>query len=118
LAETGEAFVSDEVIFQKWFTIFDKLAVEDLKFELKFVVPKAFGKPGAIIVRNNHPNELPLEKFTLEVPDETTYYFYTNSWIYNTENGEGRIFFRSTVRKFSALSLPRCVNFSPCCNIP
>ena len=91
-------YMSNEVIFENWFTIFDAITAEDLKFELKFVVPKAFGMPGAIIVKNNHPNEFLLESFWCDVPDKGSIYFYTNSWVYNTEYAEGRIFFRATVR--------------------
>lgn len=98
-ADTGKALVSSEVNFDGWVKIFDALAAEDLTFQLKFLVPKSFGVPGAILVKNSHPNEFLLEKFTVDLPDKSTCHFFTNSWIYNTDStGEGRIFFRSTVR--------------------
>lgn len=100
--------MSTEEIFERWVKIFDSIAAEDITFQLKFRVPKAFGKPGAIIVRNNHPNEFLLKNFTLDVPDQTEFHFYTNSWVYNTENGEGRIFFRSTVRSRADSVLAVC----------
>ncbi|KAG0566624.1 hypothetical protein KC19_7G078400 [Ceratodon purpureus] len=94
---TGKALVSSEVNFDGWVKIFDALAAEDLTFQLKFLVPKSFGVPGAILVKNSHPNEFLLEKFTVDLPDKSTCHFFTNSWIYNTDStGEGRIFFRST----------------------
>lgn len=93
--ETGEASLSSEVSIEGWVTIFEPLTAGNLSFNLEFAVPNTFGVPGAIIVRNNHPNEFLLVSFALELPDKSTAHYITNSWVYNTQNSGPRIFFRN-----------------------
>jgi len=98
MAGTGKGMVSSEVNIEGWVTIFDPLTAENISFNLEFAVPKAFGVPGAIVVRNNHPNEFLLLSFELELHDKSKHQYYTNSWIYNTEHeATGRIFFHNKV---------------------
>ena len=106
-AGTGKALVSREVKLEGWVTVFDPLTAQELTFHLDFAVPKAFGVPGAIIVRNNHPNEFLLQSFSLDLPDRTSAHFITNSWVYNTEHTDGpRVFFRNKVRAFLRSNAP------------
>jgi lipoxygenase len=93
--ETGEASLSSEVSIEGWVTIFEPLTAGNLSFDLEFAVPNTFGVPGAIIVRNNHPNEFLLVSFALELPDKSMAHYITNSWVYNTQNSGPRIFFRN-----------------------
>lgn len=88
---------SSEVILPGWAAM-EGMAAQNVVFELKFSVPKTFGIPGAIIVKNNHPNEFLLLSFELELHDKSKHQYYTNSWIYNTEHeASGRIFFHNKV---------------------
>lgn len=89
--------MSSEVNIEGWFTIFDPWTAEELSFHLDFAVPRAFGVPGAIIVKNNHPNEFLLVNFSLDLPDKSSAHFITNSWVFNTEHTDGRVFFRNKV---------------------
>ncbi|KAG0566641.1 hypothetical protein KC19_7G078500 [Ceratodon purpureus] len=93
--KTGKVLVSSEVNIEGWFTIFDPWTAEELSFHLDFAVPRAFGVPGAIIVKNNHPNEFLLVNFSLDLPDKSSAHFITNSWVFNTEHTDGRVFFRN-----------------------
>lgn len=88
---------SSEVILPGWAAM-EGMAAQNVIFELKFSVPKTFGIPGAIVVKNNHPNEFLLLSFELELHDKSKHQYYTNSWIYNTEHeASGRIFFHNKV---------------------
>ncbi|CAK9205124.1 unnamed protein product [Sphagnum troendelagicum] len=91
---TGKPLMSDEEIFSGW-PAFEGAAVQNVVFQLRFTVPRKFGVPGAIIVHNQHPNEFLLISFDLELPDRSTAHYVTDSWVYNTENTDGRIFFRN-----------------------
>ena len=74
------------------------MAAQNVVFKLKFSVPKTFSIPGAIIVKNNHPNKFLLLSFELELHDKSKHQYYTNSWVYNTEHeASGRIFFHNKV---------------------
>lgn len=90
--------MSNETVIEKWVATLETLAAQDLKFNIKFVVPKNFGVPGAIIVRNQHPYEFLLVSFCLDLPDKTVAHYVTNSWVYNTSGTDGRIFFHNKVR--------------------
>ncbi|KAG0604154.1 hypothetical protein M758_10G149300 [Ceratodon purpureus] len=92
---TGKGKLSDEVIIPKWVATFESLAAQDIEFKINFQVPKDFGVPGAIIVKNEHPNEFLLVSFNLTLPDNSAAHFITHSWVYNTNDKEGRIFFRN-----------------------
>lgn len=97
LAETGKALVSSESIFEKWDESSDT-ATEQIKFRLQFSVPRKFGEPVAILVKNNHPNEFQLLSFTLDRPAMTKdEHYWTNSWVGNTGNSPGRVFFLNKV---------------------
>jgi hypothetical protein len=98
LAGTGEGKLSDATVIPKWVaTPEPALAAQNLEYTMNFVVAKDFGVPGAIIVRNEHPNEFLLVSFCLTLPDDSAAYYVTNSWVYNTNATEGRIFFRNKV---------------------
>lgn len=92
---TGKAEMSKEVPIEKWVATLETLAAQNLRYAIQFVVPKNFGIPGAIIVKNNHHNEFLLVAFVLDLPDKAAAHFITNSWVYNTSKTGGRIFFRN-----------------------
>lgn len=81
---------------EKWVQV-EGLASQDLTFDLQFSVPKSFGVPHAILVKNQHPNEFLLVSFSLEIPGTGEAYYLTNSWVYNTGDTDGRIFFYNKV---------------------
>jgi len=91
---TGKPLISNEEIFSGWPAL-EGAAVQNVVFQMRFTVPRKFGVPGAIIVHNRHPNEFLLISFDLELPDRSTAHYVTDSWVYNTENTDGRIFFRN-----------------------
>ncbi len=95
-ADTGKAMMSNKEIFPGWPAL-EGMAIQNVVFQLRFTVPKTFGVPGAIIVHNGHPNEFLLISFNLELPDRSTAHYVTESWVYNTEKTDGRIFFRNKV---------------------
>jgi len=97
LAETGKATLSKDVPLEKWVVV-EGLAAQDITFNIEFSVPRKFGVPHAILVRNRHPNEFLLVSFSVEIPDVCEAHYLTNSWVYNTGNTEGRIFFYNKVR--------------------
>ena len=84
-------------IIEGWVTKLDTLATQNYTFKMEFPVPRGFGEPGAILVKNNHPNEFLLVSFSLSLPDLTEVHYMTNSWVYNTGDTEGRIFFQNKV---------------------
>lgn len=96
---TGNAVLSNDVPLENWVGI-EGLASQDITFNIEFSVPKKFGVPHAILVRNQHPNEFLLVSFSLEIPECGEAHYLTNSWIYNTGNSEGRIFFHNKVPPF------------------
>jgi hypothetical protein len=81
-----------------WVTTLDTLASQNYSYKIEFAVTKDFGVPGAVIVRNDHPNEFLLVSFSLTLPDNTEVHYMTNSWVYNTSNTDPRIFFQNKVR--------------------
>lgn len=96
-AETGKALVSSESIFERWDESSDT-ATEHLKFKLQFSVPRKFGVPVAILVKNNHPNEFQLLSFSLDLPDtKEDAHYWANSWVANTGNTDARVFFLNQV---------------------
>ncbi|KAJ7299938.1 hypothetical protein O6H91_03G017000 [Diphasiastrum complanatum] len=74
---------SQEVSVQNWFLAFDGITVGDITYNISFTVDKAFGVPGAFIIRNNHVNEFYLKSVSLTFPDQSTINFICNSWVYN-----------------------------------
>jgi len=98
VAGTGKAFVSKETPIEKWFKL-ESMVAQDIDFKVEFAVPKNFGVPGAIIVKNEHPNEFLLVAFNLTLPDQSEAHYITNSWVYKT-GSEGRIFFLNKVCTF------------------
>lgn len=93
--KTGESMKSSEVIFPNWAGL-EGPAASLIDFVLEFTVPKSFGVPGAILVKNAHPNEFLLVSFELELHDKSKAHYVTNSWVYNTEKTGARIFFQNT----------------------
>lgn len=101
---TGKGLVSAETTLEGWVKIFDPLTAEQIPFELKWSVPKSFGVPVAIFVRNTHPNEFLLESFQIELSDKSVAQYITNSWVFNTEKTQPigpRVFFNNKVRTLS-----------------
>jgi hypothetical protein len=92
-AETGKALVSNESIMERWSDSSDT-ANENIKFSLQFSVAQKFGTPVAILVKNHHPHEFQLVSFSLDLPNV---HFWTYSWVGNTGNTDGRVFFRNKV---------------------
>ncbi|KAG0560102.1 hypothetical protein KC19_10G154500 [Ceratodon purpureus] len=95
---TGKGMLSKETTLEGWVKIFDPLTAEQIPFELKWSVPKSFGVPVAIFVKNTHPNEFLLENFHIDLPDKSVAQFFTNSWVFNTEKTEPigpRMFFNN-----------------------
>lgn len=109
LAETGKGLLSHEVNVEEWMDSADRLFPETVKFDVNFHVPKNFGVPGAIIVKNRHLHEFLLVSFSLEMPDKSVVNFASSSWIYNTDFKDGRILFSNQVRGRS--SLPMLVTY-------
>jgi hypothetical protein len=98
LAATGKALVSKDTAIERWVAADDKFAAQYLSFPMEFVVAKTFGVPGAIVVKNQHPNEFLLVSFSIDMPDsDEALYYLTNSWVYNTNNTDGRVFFLNKV---------------------
>ncbi|KAG0557308.1 hypothetical protein KC19_11G118900 [Ceratodon purpureus] len=93
--KTKRATMSHPRIIEGWVTKLDTLATQNYTFKMEFPVPRGFGEPGAILVKNNHPNEFLLVSFSLSLPDLTEVHYMTNSWVYNTGDTEGRIFFQN-----------------------
>jgi hypothetical protein len=91
--KTGKGAVSSEVAIQNWVTTADVLVPENFKFKMDFKVPKDFGTPGAIIVKNRHVHEFLLQAFAIQTPDGKVTSFVAESWVYNTNLHGGRIFF-------------------------
>ena len=98
LPGTGEGALSKEAIIEKWVGTPEGFAAENIEYKVNFVVPKNFGVPGAIIVKNEHPNEFLLVSFSITLPDNSVAHYVTDSWVYNTKDTGGRIFFRNKVR--------------------
>lgn len=102
-AETGQAVLSNEVPFPGWPQL-ETLEAQNIPFHLKFIVPNTFGVPGAILVKNHHPNEFLLVSFTLDLPPDSKNvihhaHYVTNSWVYNTDSTtNGRVFFHNKVK--------------------
>lgn len=105
-SETGKAAVSSEVAIQNWVTTGDVLVPVNFKFKMDFKVPKDFGTPGAIIVKNRHVHEFLLQAFAIQTPDGKVTSFVTESWVYNTNLHGGRIFFSNQVNHSEQLSGP------------
>jgi hypothetical protein len=89
--KSNKPILSKEVALEKWVQV-EGLASQDITFDLQFSVPKSFGVPHAILVKNQHPNEFLLVSFSLEIPGTCEAHYLTNSWVYNTGD-ESRIFF-------------------------
>ncbi|KAG0606527.1 hypothetical protein M758_9G148100 [Ceratodon purpureus] len=91
--KNGKALVSDESILERW-NESSNTVDEHIKFSLQFDVPKRFGIPVAILVKNRHPNEFHLVSFSLHVPhvvEDVEY--WADSWVASTGNTDGRVFF-------------------------
>ena len=67
-------------------------------FKMDFEVPREMGVPGAILVRNDHPNEFLLVAFSLALDDSRSdVHYMTSSWVYNTSRSGARIFLQDKV---------------------
>ena len=71
---------------------------DDIKYECDFVVPKDFGEIGAILVENEHHQEMYLNNITLDGLQDGTLIVNCNSWIASkSDNPEKRVFFTDKV---------------------
>lgn len=71
---------------------------DEQNYQVTFTVPKDFGKPGALIITNNHPNEFYLKNVLLEAADKSTINFPANAWVYNHKKyPKDRAFFANDV---------------------
>lgn len=94
---TKKPLMSEEVAIKKWAYTRDMLVSAKFGFDMEFKVPKDFGPPGAIIVKNPHENEFLLDSFNLTMSDGYVTNFPANTWVYsNTKlrmTDPGRIIF-------------------------
>ena len=90
--------MSNPTIIEGWVTKLDTIASQNYSFKMEFSVPREMGVPGAILVRNDHPNEFLLVSFSLTLDDSREIHYMTNSWVYNTSKTGARIFFQNKVR--------------------
>ncbi|XP_008778427.1 probable lipoxygenase 8, chloroplastic [Phoenix dactylifera] len=68
--------------------------IDDIKYECDFTIPKSFGEIGAVLVTNEHHNEMFLKDITFSSDDTTTLTISCNSWVHSkSDNPEKRIFF-------------------------
>ena len=89
--------MSDELVMERWDASSDMTA-EHIKFKLQFSMPKIFGTPVVTLVENHHPHEFQLVAFSLDLPNTVKdVHFWTSSWVENTGDSEGRIFFLDKV---------------------
>ncbi|PSR86859.1 Linoleate 13S-lipoxygenase [Actinidia chinensis var. chinensis] len=67
---------------------------DDIKYECDFVVPKDFGEIGAILVENEHHEEMYLNNITLDGLQDGTLIVNCNSWVASkSDDSEKRVFF-------------------------
>jgi len=90
--KTKKPLASEEVAIKNWMYTLDMVVSAKFGFDMEFKVPKDFGSPGAIIVKNHHKNEFLLDSFTLKMPDRNVN-FPANTWVYSTLLKPGRIIF-------------------------
>ncbi|KAH7439858.1 hypothetical protein KP509_04G079300 [Ceratopteris richardii] len=66
---------------------------------LTFMVEEDFGEPGAILIKNHHPNWFFLEHVTIHMPSGSDVHFQCSSWVYpNKDYGDiPRVFFSNKV---------------------
>ena len=95
LVETKKVVVSEDVPILNWVTTRDIVVPIKFSFKLEFKVPRDFGTPGAIIVKNRHVHEFLLVSFSIDTPVKVN--FPANSWVYSTNFKDGRIFFNNDV---------------------
>ena len=95
--KTKKPLTSDEVAIKNWNYTIDMVVSAKFGFNMEFDVPKDFGEPGAIIVKNRHKNEFLLSSFSLTMPDNNTINFPTQTWVYSTLLKPGRIIFSNQV---------------------
>ncbi|KAH7447050.1 hypothetical protein KP509_01G089100 [Ceratopteris richardii] len=64
-------------------------------YSLTFMVEQNFGEPGAILIKNYHPNWFFLEYITIHMPAGSDAHFQCSSWVYNNTDygGTPRVFF-------------------------
>ncbi|KAH6810607.1 hypothetical protein C2S51_024369 [Perilla frutescens var. frutescens] len=68
-----------------------------LRYEVEFVVEADFGKPGALVVKNEHKHEFFLQNASLQGEKHQIVHFEINSWIYPFHlTKQDRVFFPNT----------------------
>lgn len=98
--QTNAGKLSAKSTIQGWLTSngdVDLVADEDF-YSITFKVPRDFGTPAAIVIRNNHPNEFFLKSLAIQGPDKRTIDFPANAWIHKHEHyAKDRVFFYNKV---------------------
>jgi hypothetical protein len=95
--------VSKECQVVNWNMVQETVKSGDVKYPVTLMVPKDFGTPGALIVRNQHQHEFFLKSLSLTLPadvdgNKKEVFFPCNSWVYNVNKYNcDRIFFSNQV---------------------
>ncbi|XP_074577236.1 linoleate 13S-lipoxygenase 2-1, chloroplastic-like [Curcuma longa] len=74
----------------------DKIGIGSITYEATFSVPENFGKIGAVVVRNEHHNELFLKDIVLTIHGDYSapLLFDCKSWVHSKfDNSQNRVFF-------------------------
>jgi hypothetical protein len=104
--------MSPEIDLADWSSIPNTLVADD-GHTLRITFPvdqRSFGKTGALIVTNHHPNEFYLDLVTISPSEEAgkyddaqEYHFPCKSWVYNTEGHAPRVFFSNKVHALESV---------------
>lgn len=86
---------------ENWNSTDTDVAAGESIFSVNFDYEHEIGKPGALLIKNNHHSEFYLKTVTLEhVPGHGRVHFVCNSWVYPDKKYEkDRVFFTNKVIK-------------------
>lgn len=97
-AGTNIGKVSKECPVKNWDKVEDSMESGFVEYPVTLLVPKDFGTPGALVVRNKHRNEVFVKSLSVTLPDGKEVYFLCDSWVYNVNKYKcDRIFFSNQV---------------------
>ncbi len=97
-AGTNIGKVSKECPVKNWDKVEDSMKSGFVEYPVTLLVPKDFGTPGALVVRNKHRNEVFVKSLSVTLPDGKEVYFLCDSWVYNVNKYKSdRIFFSNQV---------------------